>query len=588
VLWPLLVGVSATACDGCGKEKPYTPFGVASGEPLASAPLVQGSSEPRDAGSTRPGFVAKPATIAPRGATRWSLGDRRLEAPAGRAFERGLAADFDADDKPEVVAWTVPAGGAPGALTVPGELWLYPADGPARKLFELPGFVPSGPACTHTPSLWQTGPRSVTLDVSAKCTATLLPRAPTRAISVIAPLATRTEVLTVRSSEAAPGETLEVRVDSSDRDGDGRDDVRMNVSVAAGTERPAALDLVWLDRAAGTSRDTTEPKTSLERMAAGELWRSKNKKQSGAVRASVGAVRRLMATACAEGGVARISERDGAPLSCGPLGNVIDRLLTAETQAALADGDVLGAFAAAGRDGWYFGKASDKTRKDLEKRLLDAVSSIDAPRPLPVSVALAPAPATPHFGRIAFDSDGALWAQAQTGLVRIDPTGRVDSAAEAGASWPLEIVRPDGERLLGLIAGCDDNVVSLGFERSAEKTALLAPRPGSCAGGRPTSLVLAPLAVGDSGVEGLIDGEHVGPRASTAAAVLRPPPRGTPRSPDGKWLASPTPLGVLVVGGDRPLLFRSLPAGLGECTSANRAERIACVEQGAVRIWLKP
>ena len=239
-----------------------------------------------------------------------------MDAPPSRAFERGLAADFDADQRNEIVAWTVPAGNAPAA---PGELWLFPAEGSPKKLFEVPGYVPTGPACKHTATLTQTGPRTVTLDVSAKCQTTLLPRAPTRALVVVAPLESRERVIGLRLADAAPGETLRAEVDSSDRDGDGRDDVRVSLTVSAGSERPATAQLVWLDRAAGASRDTTEPGASLGRLATGELWRSKQKKLAASVRAGVGNLRRLLSTLCAEGGVPRVFEHEGAALSCGTL-----------------------------------------------------------------------------------------------------------------------------------------------------------------------------------------------------------------------------------------------------------------------------
>ncbi|MBE7479373.1 MAG: hypothetical protein HS104_05210 [Polyangiaceae bacterium] len=148
---------------------------MASGLPSAVAEADAGPDEP-DAGLPRPKFVVRVASPAPDRATRWSLDGRELAAPAGRVFERGIAADFDGDGTRESVVWTLPAAATPPAPA--GELWLFPSAGAPRKLLELPGFVPTGPACKHTAALLQTGPKSVTLDVSASCTTTLLARRP--------------------------------------------------------------------------------------------------------------------------------------------------------------------------------------------------------------------------------------------------------------------------------------------------------------------------------------------------------------------------------------------------------------------------
>jgi hypothetical protein len=146
--------VLAVGCK-CGADKPYTPFSVGDAAVIPTAAPSASTADVVDAAAPPPAFAGKRAVQAPAGAARWQIDGMALAAPAGRSFERGLAADFDGDGKLEAVTWTLPsaAGGAPG------ELWLHPSSGEPRKLATLPGFVPSGPGCRLEPSLVQTGPK---------------------------------------------------------------------------------------------------------------------------------------------------------------------------------------------------------------------------------------------------------------------------------------------------------------------------------------------------------------------------------------------------------------------------------------------
>jgi hypothetical protein len=595
VLAIALAPALAVGCDGCHKEKPYTPFGVVSALPSASVAAADAAVDEDAGASDAPRFVARPAITAPAGATRWMLDGRDLDAPAGRVFERGLVADFDGDDKNEIVAFTVKKDGAT-APAAAGELWLYPRAGAAKKLAELPGFVPIGPTCRHEPTLAQTGPRSVTLDVHALCTATLLPRAPTRALLVVAPLRERPVVVGVRVADPAPGETLKLVVDSEDRDGDGRDDVNLGLTVAAsGSERPGSASLIWLDRAAGTSRDASEPAASLARLAATNAVLSQRKKLSKNVRSGVANARRLLATLCAEGGVPRLYELDGAPFKCGKLGSVVDRLLDAEIRSALADSDVPGAFAARARDGWYYGHASDKAKKAADKLLLARVTPFEAPKLVPIAARPPARGKAPRFSPLAFEP-GATSLLIQTGhdLVRADGTGHEEALGEAGSPWPLAITRADGARVTQVFAPCDNSGVEIALADASGaalpplSTSLLAPRPGTCAGGPGISLTLDPLAFKNDGLEAFISGDWVGPKSTTAEAVLRPRVMGAARSPDGKLAVSSTPLGVLVTGGPKPELWRVDEPGASECAVADGDQAIACLDGGAVKLWLRP
>lgn len=598
-------------CDGCGKDKPYTPFGVASGSPApsASAPEDAGAAEP-DARAERPRFVPRMATTTPERATRFTFDGREVEAPAGRAFERGLSADFDGDGAKEVVSWTVPLTASPQAS--PGELWLHPAKGAAKKLGELPGFVPTGPACKLVPALAQTGPKSVTLDVTGVCSTTLLERAPARGLVVVAPLAERPVVLTLRAAYPAKNEPFELEVDSADRDGDGRDDVRLVVtqkpvcriapqSVPSGCptdkeDKSASAQVIWFDRAQGASRDATEPAASLGLLAQVELSRSKKKGAGALVSKGVAQVRRLTTTLCAEGSTARVFEAEGAMLRCAPLVTLAERLLTAEVQAALADKDALAALAALERDGWYFGRASDKRKAELEKSVLAEAVGVE-PKETSPKLEVAARPGTPRLSPLAFEATGALLAQTPSGLVRVSEAGTTEAVdADSGlAAWPLVFSTKNGRRLENLVFPCDRSdvhpyLVEIGRPYVAvAPTSLLAPRPGACGGGGklPTPSVVV-LGEKDDLPALLVGGQSLGPHLGRAELALRPRVLGGPSSPDGRVYVVPTSRGLWLEGPDKPELWKvSDPRSLGDCTAADGGKAVACVAGTAVKIFRK-
>jgi len=60
--------------------------------------------------------------------------------------------------------------------------------------------------------------------------------------------------------------------------------------------------------------------------------------------------------------------------------------------------------------------------------------------------------------------------------------------------------------------------------------------------------------------------------------------RGTPRSPDGKYLVVPGPIGLLVLGGKPETWTVEDPGALSECAVANGAAAAACVAKDRVVI----
>jgi hypothetical protein len=403
----------------------------------------------------------------------------------------------------------------------------------------------------------------------------LIARSPVRALVVIAPLAARAEVLTLRIAAAAPGETLELVSTSDDRDGDGRDDVALGVAVGVAGGPQFQAPLVWLDRAVGPARDTAEPRATLEKLAAAEVARAKNKKLADAVLENVASIRRLMASLCAEGATARLFDNDGAPLACGSLGAVVDALASAEITAELGRGRVLEAFGALARDGWYFGKTSAAARKRLERSLLDAVEPKTArvtplaPRPI--------ATPSPRFSPLSFDPSSALLLTTPQGVVRFQPDGSAPVALDDAVARSLE-VRLDGARFQGVAYACDRSETALLFEgKTPLFSRLLAPRPGACGRAAFDALpAIAPVVSDPAGVTALIGGSLVGELAGA--------PPGSPRSADGRWLVVPTAFGLLVSGPGQRLFNLGTgierPLALTDCVVANDGLHAACILKG--------
>jgi hypothetical protein len=175
-------------------------------------------------------------------------------------------------------------------------------------------------------------------------------------------------------------------------------------------------------------------------------------------------------------------------------------------------------------------------------------------------------------------------------VTRVAADGPEAAAEDAAARAPLEVRTVSGTQWLGIAHACDRNELLLTTSAEPVPTSLLAARPGACRGGAaPRMPAPAPLAVKSEGIEALIALGHVGPKTSLAEAVLRPHVAGTPRSPDGRRLVAPTPLGLLVTGGDKPELWRAdgLPewTALSDCAVANDARALACVAAGRV-LWI--
>jgi hypothetical protein len=527
----------------------------------------------------------KKAVMAPADAQRWNLDGRDLDAPAGRHFEQALVSDFNADGSNEIAAWTLPDKASNEAL--PGELWFYPHAGEPKKLLDFPSFLPTGPDCTPVASLSQSGARTLTLDVRVSCTARLVARAATRALAIVDPFSDTAPRFGVRGAEPAPGELLSMNLVSRDEDNDGREDYRLSVGMGVGTTPPEVFaELLFLDRAAGVSRDGREPVKSLLETLKKDGARSQKKKTAEQALAHVDETRRLLASLCAEGATPRVFGWLGDPLRCGGLQDVVDRLATLEVSAWLAEGDAGQALAALSRDGWYFGAMRQKLRtqlaSDIEKKLTTVPASkiVIGARPK----AFKP----PSYSPLTFEPSGALLIQTESGLFRFAPEAAREEAVapESGPTpWPLEVTAGE-QRWLGVSYSCDRSEVSLlivgGNAQPPAPSKLLAPRPGVCGGGTfRENLAPSPASTGRT-IEALVGGTPINEKSPEL------PHPGAARSPNGTVLAVPTALGLLLRG-PKPRLFKidgwSLPQMSG-CVADDSGNRAACVRDGRAELYV--
>ncbi|MES1185430.1 MAG: hypothetical protein ABUL60_16580 [Myxococcales bacterium] len=577
----LAIPLAALGCDGCQKEKPYTPFGVTS-----AVPSEADSATPPPAPSAKiePGkFPA--ALVAPAGSRKLRMGELTLDAVPRYVFDRALVLGEGATR--QVVAWL--KADADAHDVVPGLLMAYGAGGQAKQVMTLPSFVPIAPGCVHATRLVQTGPSSVLVDTVATCPAGLLARVPVEAVSVVSPASSRPEVLTLRIAQPATGEALAIDEDSSDRDGDGREDVKLVFTLTSPEGAKASATLAFVDRAAGVSRDAAEPRASLTLAAKALLA-----KAGPTASAEVDATRRLLGTLCAEGATPRVFDAEGSAIRCEELGGVVDILARAEVLSRLAAKDALGAAAVVTRADWYFKRISADAEKSITKELTKRLLAVS-----PSAVALNARPKAvkgPHWSPLWFEQDGSLLVQTDAGLVRASRDGSTEAPVDADGgtpAWPLDVTDASGRRLTGALCACDTSEVQLAFSDAAGPqaaglpTRLLSPRPGGCKG-RFSCPDPVPVATSAEGFSVLLGGALSEPRKSGKAL----PSPGSARSPDGAWLVATTALGLLVTGQTQELW--KLPEGpvdtrrAQDCVVANDRAAVACVAGDKVVLLKRP
>jgi hypothetical protein len=567
--WALLTAVAVSGCNCSREDHPYTPFGI-----TTSGPTADTSGPAASVTSAAPSFEPVTATAITPPSTTFAGSGHNLQAPPGLAFASVLPARVGAEAQALLVAWLVPIG-APGAAA-PG-LWSF-ADGPTpRELMKLPGFVPTGPDCTHHVELRQTGPVTVSLDVAARCKTPGIPRAPNRSLVVLDPRSAR-QLLQLRLADAPATESVTVTVDSTDRDADGHDDVRVDLSLQRkGSQQPVAAGLSWLDRTSGATRDPLEPAHTLVELAKADRARANNAKWAAAVGERIDNARRWFGFVCAEGRSYRLTDGDGKALGCGDLRPWIDAALQAEVKAAITLRDWPRAVWSLDRSDWTLGKPTQRVVDELGAELARALPPRKS-RFERLDVRALGAGSEPRMSPLSYSAKGELFAQTADGVVSIGAGGAAQPTDELDP-WPLIILGPGERRITGLTLPCDRSEVTVAAQDpegrfyDALGTSEFAPRPGAC-GGANTFFEPEVRVVSWTELEPDV---FVGPLRRGHRTPLGTP--GGPLSPDGRASVSVSRLGLFVTDAERAELWElPAPIDLGECVLSDGAKEVACLE----------
>ncbi len=601
----MLCGLAAllsvlAGCKGCKNDHPYVPYSI-DDEAGADADVTDAEVAEPDVGTPVEVF----ATVAPAGATTWSLQGLDVVAPAGQVFELGLPVDPGGEGHRGVVA-IVRKQIDPND---PGALVYYPpgkggAVGPPQTLAPSPTLGTPGSTCKATRRLSAVGKRSVVVERGVECPVASS-RVPDRSFQVwmIGDKPRQHFAADVIDPAGAP--KLSLDADAADRDGDGIEDVTLHVSVEGGGAPFEPLPhttatIKWFDRPAGMSRDANDPEASLHSLAYVAAVRAAKASTAPQVPDRVRALRALYVAMCAEGGAPRLVHvLGGGPMQCGP-SHALEQAGLADTRAYATMGDALRAVTALDR-----AQIPPATR--TAARTGDALAWINqvAPTATPVSIRqVAAVPLVergkqPAWGALAFETDGKLLVRTAAGVVHVDPDLGDELEAIDVAPWGMPVLSPDGAlRFIEAYDACDGvalhaTLAPTGDGDMVEASLPIAPLGATCKSSRGQPVPAIPLAWGLGGLAAVVAGEPVLIARDGKASLLHALPGdavtlGSPRSPDGKTWVVPTSQGILIVGASSRLLrHKDLDGTYAEqrgCTVSDGGTRVACVHAG--RVWV--
>jgi hypothetical protein len=631
--------VVLSACQGCRENHPYVPYSIGELEPKG---IPLGDAQVTPVADEAGAFAQQAAAVAPPDSKEWTLGGLALVAPEGTTFQLGLVRDLDGDGSVDALA--IVRGKNPGDAA---QVVFYGgrAGGGVQAGVAVGGPPPmnSDPSCSPLQRLSLVGPRSAFVEIGAQCAGHVEARArppwppsrwaavvwvPPRAKGAGAGVPSLHFSLMVSDPPGAP--TLTLDADGSDYDGDGIDDVALRVTLEGGSPpfdpgpRVSAL-LRWIDRPAGMSREPDQPEASFHALASMAASRAAKAKDAPTVPTLVRQVRALYGAICAEGGSPRLTRSTDArgpagaaaspraveerTIVCGGASRALEDAGLAEARAQVTMGDVIAAIAA-------LDKAQQPPASRTAARTTEAQAWIAQVAPVvPVASSLRAIGAvplidhgrSPSWGALTFEPSGKLLVRTLAQVVRVDPAQGDEAEAGDVPAWKVAVQSPDGSlRWSDVVDPCDGSALratfaAVGGAGEAEGREVLLPIAGRlgarCVAGKGEPAFASPVAWGQGGLVALVTGQPVAFAVDLSRAVLQPGPTaqpttaGAPRSPDGKTLVLPTPLGILVHGARTRLLrARELEGAypeLRDCAVSDDASRVACVRGGRafVGIW---
>ena len=572
-------------CRGCSRDKPFVPYTIDSAPSVSTSPPTPPAPSAGPSPGVDGGFARTIAELAPTGSTSWNVRGVAITAPPGRVLVSALA--LNEPGQPPAVAAQVSDGGS-----VAAEIILYRTDGSGKiatttTLAKLPDALPTGPGCQHVVQLSQIGPQTLWVDAVALCKPQD-PKRPARWLAALATTTTPAAKLELRTGDIALGERLAFDADASDRDGDGLDDLAIQVTLEGApaplsSKGSATASLRYLGRSGGLSREADEPAKSLRAQATWLAAQAAKRAAADETPFSSARVRRLYTMLCAEGGAPLVTMGDGSSLPCDPA--TAEDTRYAEARALVTAGDVTRGFALAAR----LRAARPKSKRVAE---LDAALEGAAParkvkaRPL-VAIPTASSIAVP----LAFEASGKLLVLTDDGIVRVDPATGQESPADGVARWSPRADLVGSLRVQGATDPCRGDFLRLVIAADGTPRELALPTLGGAAPACPGDPSV-PVMLLDRNGDGLtvaILGEVFGVPADGERATPTSWPgagsgQGTIRSLDGRWAAMSGSDRVLVRGVGRAEIWKPSPFfTLSACTAANDGKAVACtLERGAV------
>ncbi len=587
--WKGILLLAALVLLSCDKDKPSTPFQVATALPQEpTAPFAPTQVSSPDAERSRS------AQMAPKNTIVWEVFGRTLRAPAGTQID-GAVPDW-AHGSEDLFVLLTPTlkGGRPEEA---GLVRVDDAGHPTARILPHPSFLPTGEDCQLSSSLEKSGPQSLTVELHAFCQSRLLPGTPTGSLVVVSPQSPQPVLLELRTLAPSPGEVLSLNVDSSDRDQDGLDDVELRAHLRAPEGGDATLPFVWLTRTAGVSRDTSQPAKALDERASKLARRAVRKAERAVVWREVRALRRLLTAACAELATPRLTHANGDALKCGELGPTLARLTFSAVQAELGAGELGSALGIAERAGWIGRQPTEKENDALRRLLLQKIPHEKAQQLARFDVQAASLDRA-YASPLRFSPDG-LWLLDPGGKIKrltmkgdpplASPTSQGPShpRIEPPPRWTLAVADSSGKQLSTALPSCERSEVQLAFTvpkgppPGPVPIPMLAPRPGNCR-------TFTGVELGAEPIE-WVGGQlllHLGGELATSGGHVRVPPGP---------LAHRTTFGLAVRDGSRLTLWTDVATtGLHHCVASRGAAttseseanvKVACLKGGSVYVY---